>query len=760
MSIFASPYHESAAQHVTGAATYIDDMPLIKGTLFGAFVLSQYAKANIVALNKDIIMQQKGVAGVLSAEDIKGKNECGPILPDEPVLADKQVQYVGQPVLFVLADSEQHARKAAQKANIEYQLLKPVLTAQEAHLKASYVVKPLSLKHGDKVINTLDDDCIIEESFHLGGQEHFYLEGHISTVIPKEGGCFDVYCSTQHPTEMQHLTARALAVDDNQVRVEVRRMGGAFGGKESQSALFCCMSAVAAQKFNRPVKCRLDRDDDMLITGKRHPFSYNTHLHTDHQGKIKNYVLDMLLDCGFSADLSAPVAGRALCHSDNAYFLPQAHIQAFLCRTNKQSNTAFRGFGGPQGSFAIEYSLDSLARHLGQDALDIRRLNFYQGQTQKTPYGQIVDDNVIHELVAELEASSNYRQRRQVIIDYNQQSPIIKKGLALTPVKFGISFNVVHFNQAGALVHVYTDGSVLVNHGGTEMGQGLHTKIAQVVAEALGVGLEKVRVTATDTSKVPNTSATAASTGSDLNAMAALNAALQIKQRLIDFLHERYGFEPATIGFNRGVVSVGDFRQSFKQVVQDAYAHRVQLWSDGFYKTPDVHWNPETFKGSPFYYYAYGAAVSEVAIDTLTGEYALLRADLLHDAGQSINTALDKGQIEGGFIQGVGWLTCEELRWNIKGRLVTHAPSTYKIPAVSDCPDVFKTQLFNNHNKKATIKRSKAVGEPPLLLGFSTFFAIRDAISSVTEHRVNPPLNAPATPEHILDAVQYCLHYG
>ncbi len=748
--------HESAAQHVTGEATFIDDIPQIQGTLFGAFVLSTEAKANIIHIDISDLLAQKGVIDVISKDDIKGKNQCGPIIANEPILADKHVDYIGQPILFVIADTYINARKAALKAKIDYEVLEAALSAVQAHEKKSYVIQPMALSQGDGHVVKNNDDIIIKESFNLGGQEHFYLEGHISTVIPKEAGCFDVYCSTQHPTEMQHLTAQTLGVDDNQIRVEMRRMGGGFGGKESQSALFCCITAVAAQKLNKPIKCRLDRDDDMMITGKRHPFSYKTQLHSDAQGKIKSYALEMLLDCGFSADLSAPVAGRALCHSDNAYFLPNAQLNAFLCKTNKQSNTAFRGFGGPQGSFAIEYSLDSLARELGKDALDVRKHNFYQGQEQKTPYDQTVDDNVINELVSELERSSDYRQRRIDINEFNQNSPIIKKGLALTPVKFGISFNVVHFNQAGALVHVYTDGSVLVNHGGTEMGQGLHTKIAQVVAEELGINLKHVRATATDTSKVPNTSATAASTGSDLNGMAALDAASQIKQRLIKFLNEHYGFAQSDIAFKSGFVTAGDFKQRFKQVVQDAYAHRVQLWSDGFYKTPDVHWNPKTFKGSPFYYYAYGAAVSEVGIDTLTGESSLLRADLLHDAGQSINPAIDKGQVEGAFIQGVGWLTTEELKWNIKGSLVTHAPSTYKIPAVNDCPKIFHTTLFKNKNKKPTIKRSKAVGEPPLLLGFSTFFAIRDAISSVSEHRVNPPLNAPATAEEILTAVNYC----
>lgn len=746
--------HESAHLHVTGEARFIDDHPSVEGTLYAAFVLSEQAHASITAIDLSAIQNLADVVAVIDAKDIKGRNSCGPILADNPILVEDEVSYIGQPILMVVATSYLGARKAAKKVTVEYSNLETVLTAKQAHHQQSYVMPPTFLKHGDS--KQSQTDVHIKQSFSIGGQEHFYLEGQIATVIPKEDDCFDIFCSTQHPTEMQKLVAKTLQCADNQIRVEMRRMGGGFGGKESQSALFCCAAAVAAQKLKCPIKCRLDRDDDMLITGKRHPFDYSAALFADNSGKIQNYQLEMLLDCGFSADLSPPVAARALCHSDNAYYLPAADLSVYLCKTNKQSNTAFRGFGGPQGAFAIEYMLDTLARTLRLDALGVRKNNFYQGNQQKTPYGQTVDDNVLNELVSELEQSSHYRQRREQINRFNQQSTIIKKGLALTPVKFGISFNVVHFNQAAALVHVYTDGSVLVNHGGTEMGQGLHTKVAQIVAETLGLSMQKVRVTATDTSKVANTSATAASTGSDLNSMAALDAAMQIKQRLTTFLCEKHGLENTQIEFADGQVMAGASQYSFKQVVQLAYQNRVQLWSDGFYKTPDLNWDPKKFKGSPFYYYAYGASVSEVAIDTLTGESKLLRADLLHEAGQSINPAIDVGQIEGAFIQGVGWLTQEQLFWNDKGQLLTHAPSTYKIPAVSDCPEEFHVKLFDKKNLKPTIKGSKAVGEPPLLLGFSTFFAIRDAISSVCQHKVNPPLNAPATAEEILKTIQFC----
>jgi xanthine dehydrogenase large subunit len=549
--------------------------------------------------------------------------------------------------------------------------------------------------------------------------------------------------------------AHALGLHAHDVQVECRRMGGGFGGKESQSAIFACIASVAAQRLQRPVKLRPDRDDDFMITGRRHCFVHQFEVGHDDEGRLLAADVEMISRAGFSADLSAPVMARALCHFDNAYWLPAVDINGYCARTNTQSNTAFRGFGGPQGAMAVEVILDSVARRLGKDALDVRLANLY-GTTERntTPYGQVVEDNVLHELIAELEATSQYRQRRASIQAFNAGSPVLKKGLALTPLKFGISFNVVHLNQAGALVHVYTDGSILVNHGGTEMGQGLNTKVAQMVAHTLGVSLDQVRVTATDTSKVVNTSATAASTGSDLNGKAAADAAQQIRRRLVTHLSTQHGVEPDDIRFADGLVHVGDQTLSFADVVMSAYMARVQLWSDGFYATPKLSWDRDRMQGRPFYYYAYGAAVSEVLVDTLTGEWKLLQADVLHDVGQSINPALDIGQVEGAFIQGMGWLTSEELVWHPQtGKLLTHAPSTYKIPTASDCPAHFNVRLFKNQNVEDTIYRSKAVGEPPLLLPFSVFFAIRDAISAVGQHRVDPPLRAPATPEAILDAV-------
>jgi len=698
-----------------------------------------------------------GVVDVLTAADIPGVNDCGAIVHDDPILADGTVMYLGQPMFAVLSDDRDAARRAAARAKdfVRIEPLPALLTPDEAHAAQQYVVPPMRLTRGDVPTALSQAPHRLQGRFDLGGQEQFYLEGQISYAIPQERGGIWLHCSTQHPSEMQHAVAHALGLHAHDVQVECRRMGGGFGGKESQSAIFACIASVAAQRLQRPVKLRPDRDDDFMITGRRHCFVHQFEVGHDDEGRLLAADVEMISRAGFSADLSAPVMARALCHFDNAYWLPAVDINGYCARTNTQSNTAFRGFGGPQGAMAVEVIMDSVARRLGKDALDVRLANLY-GTTERntTPYGQVVEDNVLHELIAELEATSQYRQRRASIQAFNADSPVLKKGLALTPLKFGISFNVVHLNQAGALVHVYTDGSILVNHGGTEMGQGLNTKVAQMVAHTLGVSLDQVRVTATDTSKVVNTSATAASTGSDLNGKAAADAAQQIRRRLVAHLSTQHGVEPDDIRFADGLVHVGDQTLTFQQVVMSAYMARVQLWSDGFYATPKLSWDRDRMQGRPFYYYAYGAAVSEVLVDTLTGEWKLLQADVLHDVGQSINPALDIGQVEGAFIQGMGWLTSEELVWHPQtGKLLTHAPSTYKIPTASDCPAHFNVRLFKNQNVEDTIYRSKAVGEPPLLLPFSVFFAIRDAISAVGQHREDPPLRAPATPEAILDAV-------
>jgi xanthine dehydrogenase large subunit len=753
--------HESAHLHVAGEATYIDDIPELAGTLHCALGLSPVANGKLTATAIDTIRAMPGVVAVLSATDIPGPNDCGSIVHDDPILCDGEIRYLGQPVFAVIAETRDAARRAAAKAKdvLTIEAQPPVITPQDAHAKGQYVLPPMHLvrstNEGGAQAAIAKAPHRLKATLDVGGQEQFYLEGQISYACPVESDGMHVYCSTQHPSEMQHLVAHALKLHANQVQVECRRMGGGFGGKESQSAIFACVAAVAAAKLKRPVKLRLDRDDDFLITGRRHCFWYEYEVGYDDEGKLLGAEITMVSRAGHSADLSGPVMTRALCHFDNAYWLPDVAMHGFSGKTNTQSNTAFRGFGGPQGAIAIENILDTIARKLGRDAMDVRRVNYYGKDTNNvTPYGQVVTDNIVHELTAELEASSDYVARREAIAQFNTTSPVLKRGIALAPLKFGISFNVKHFNQAGALVHVYNDGSILVNHGGTEMGQGLNTKVAQVVAHELGVSFESVRVTATDTQKVANTSATAASTGADLNGKAAQDAARQIRERLAACIASHHGGKAEDVRFANDKVAVNGKTLPFSAVVAQGYLDRVQLWSDGFYATPCLSWDKEKMFGRPFYYFAYGAAVSEVVVDTLTGEWKLLRADILHDAGKSLNPAVDIGQIEGAFIQGMGWLTMEELVWHpTSGKLTTHAPSTYKIPTANDCPPVFNVKLYEGQNLEDSIHRSKAVGEPPLLLPFSVFFAIRDAVSAVGDHKVDPPLSAPATSEAILRAI-------
>jgi xanthine dehydrogenase large subunit len=778
--------HESAHLHVAGAAAYIDDLPELAGTLHCALGLSPVAHGTLRGIDLDALRALPGVVDVLSAQDIPGTNDCGPIVHDDPVLADGTVHYLGQPVFAVIATTRELARRAASRARdvLRIEALPAVLTPREAHERGQHLGAPMVLARESAPGGTRR---AIEAAPHrrrgrfvLGGQEQFYLEGQICVAVPLEDGAMRVHSSTQHPSEMQHVVAHALGVAAHKVLVECRRMGGGFGGKESQSALFCAVAAVAARRLARPVKLRVDRDDDFMITGRRHGFEFDYEAGHDEAGRILGAEVLMICNAGFSTDLSPAVLTRAICHFDNAYWLPEVSIRGVLARTNTQSNTAFRGFGGPQGALAIEVIVDEIARALGLDPLEVRRVNYYAEKPgagrDVTPYRQPVTDNVIHALTDELERTSDYRARRAATAAFNATSPVLKKGLALTPVKFGISFNVSHFNQAGALVHVYTDGSVLVNHGGTEMGQGLNTKVAQVVAHELGLPLQCVRCTATDTSKVANTSATAASTGSDLNGKAAQAAARAVRERLAAFWIGRLESSAAAPGgagaavtqggtagekpqagnvvFADGWLRCGAHAARFDDVVAQAYLARVQLWSDGFYATPGLHWDRATLTGHPFYYFAYGAAVSEVLVDTLTGETRLLRADLLHDVGRSLNPALDIGQVEGAYVQGLGWLTSEELVWHPKtGALLTHAPSTYKIPTANDVPADLRTALFDTACTVDSIHRSKAVGEPPLLLAFSAFLAIRDAVSAAGGHRMDPPLSAPATPEAVLRAL-------
>ena len=756
-AVGAARPHESAHLHVAGEAPYVDDLPEVAGTLHAALGLSPVARGRLASVALERLRAEPGVVAVLGAADVPGPNDCGPILHDDPILADGDVRYVGQPVFAVIGATRDAARRAAAKAPevLAIEPLPPVLSALEAHQRGEYVLPPMHLVRGDARAAIDAAPHRLAGTLAIGGQEQFYLEGQASYALPLEDRGLRVHCSTQHPSEMQHLVAKALGLSSHHVQVECRRMGGGFGGKESQSALFACVAALAAQRLQRPVKLRVDRDDDFLVTGRRHPFHHAYEAGFDDAGRVLGLELTLVSNAGHSADLSGPVMTRALCHVDNAYWLPDVALHGFSARTNTQSNTAFRGFGGPQGALAIEAILDEVARALGRDALDVRRANLY-GTTARnvTPYGQALEDNVLHELMAELERRSDYRARRTAVDAFNASSPVLKRGLALTPVKFGIAYTATQMNQGGALVHVYTDGSVLVNHGGTEMGQGLHTKVAQVVAHELGVPMARVRVSATDTHKVVNTSATAASSGSDLNGKAAQDAARQIRERLAAFAARRFGGAADDVRFEHGTVHANGQAIPFDGLVHHAYEDRVQLWSDGFYATPGLHWDPQAMRGRPFYYFAYGAAVSEVAVDTLTGENRVLRVELLHDVGRSLNPAIDIGQIEGAFVQGMGWMTTEELVWHPQsGLLMTHAPSTYKIPTANDCPPAFDVRLFDNANAADSIHRSKAVGEPPLLLAFSVFFAIRDAVSAAGGHRVQPPLGVPATAEAVLAAI-------
>lgn len=756
-----SKTHESAALHVSGEATYTDDIAEAQGTLHAALGLSPLAHGKLLGIDVELLKKQPGVVAVYTAADFPGENNCGPLVHDDPILAADELRYVGQPVFAVIATDRELARRAAALAKqaIRADPLPAILTARAAHAAGQYVLPPMHLTRGEPQAELAKAPHRLAGEWAVGGQEQFYLEGQISYALPQENRGLLVHCSTQHPSEMQQLIAHAMGWHAHQVQVQCRRMGGGFGGKESQSALFACVAALAASKLRRPVKLRLDRDDDFLITGRRHGFDYRWDVGFDADGHILAAEIDLISNCGHSADLSAPVMARALCHFDNAYWLPHVAMHGFCAKTNTQSNTAFRGFGGPQGALAIEMILDGVARKLGLDPLVVRQRNFYKsdGSGQDlTPYGQKVEDNILAPLTDRLIETSGYHARRTEIAAFNAQSPVLKRGLALTPVKFGISFNVVHLNQAGALVHVYTDGSILVNHGGTEMGQGLNTKVAQVVAQELGVSLAHVRASATDTQKVANTSATAASTGTDLNGKAAQDAARKIRERLAALAGRLFGCDAADVRFGGDRVAAPAGRSlAFAELVAKAYLERVQLWSDGFYATPGLHWDRAKLQGKPFFYYAYGAAVAEVLVDTLTGESRVVRADVLHDVGQSLNPAIDIGQVEGAFVQGMGWLTMEELVWHPQsGVLSTHAPSTYKIPTANDSPVDFRVALFDQPNRSDSIHRSKAVGEPPLLLPFSVLLAIKDAVAATGGERCDPPLRAPATAEAVLDAVE------
>jgi xanthine dehydrogenase large subunit len=771
MSMGKALPHDSGPLHVTGAARYVDDIPLPAGALHLAFGLSSCAHGEIAGVDVSAVRALAGVVAVYTADDLDPMPDCSPSAHDEPLLAVGVVHYVGQPMFLVVADSHLTARQAARLGKVTYRELPAILTVDAAlAANARFEQGPVIWAKGDAGAAIAKAAHVIAGQMEVGGQEHFYLEGQVAAAIPQEDGML-IHSSTQHPTEVQHKVAHALHLPMSAVRVEVRRMGGGFGGKESQGNALAIACAIAARDLGRPCRMRYDRDDDMVITGKRHDLRIIYRAGVDAEGRIQGLEFTHLMRCGWSQDLSLPVADRAMLHADNCYHLPAVRIESHRLRTNTQSATAFRGFGGPQGMLGIERVMDHVAHDLALDPLAVRKANFYRGMTtagasggdisgqkmaevQTTPYHMPVEDFVGHDLVAALERSSDFQARRAAIADWNKGSPILKRGIALTPVKFGISFTLTWLNQAGALVHVYQDGSVHLNHGGTEMGQGLFQKVAQVVAGVFGIGAGLVKITATDTGKVPNTSATAASSGSDLNGMAAKAAAETIRGRMADFLGEKHQVKPDAVRFDGGMVRVAGEVYDFARVAMWAYQARISLSSTGYYATPKIIWDRMRGTGRPFYYFAYGAAVTEVVIDTLTGENRILRADILHDTGTSLNPALDIGQIEGAYVQGAGWLTTEELVWDDKGRLATHAPSTYKIPACSDRPAVFNVALWNQPNREDAVGKSKAVGEPPLMLGISVLMALSDAVAACGDGSVYPALDAPATAERVLWAVE------
>ncbi len=755
--------HESARLHVTGEAQFTDDIPELRGTLYAALVTSPVAHGELIGegIDRAALLAEHGVVAVFTAKDIPGENNCGPIIHDDPFLAAGKVEFVGQAVAVVVAREMLYAREAAKKARVQVKELPALITIEQALEAGSFVIPSKTVTRGDAAAAIAAAPRKLSGRTRTGQQEQFYLEGHITYAVPREDDQLTLYVSSQHPEGNQREAAAALNLSTKDVEVICRRMGGGFGGKEGNASIFSQSAALAAFKLKRPVKLRVNRDDDMTITGKRHDFRIDYEVGFDDTGRILGLDVTLASRCGYSVDYSGPVNDRAVLHIDNCYHVPALKVTSHRCKTHTQSSTAFRGFGGPQGMFGVETVIDAIARELGLDALDVRRRNLYADPALSgdpgsltTHYGQTIEDFVADRIIDELQEESGYRARRAAVNAFNAKSRSRKRGLALTPLKFGISFTATMLNQGGALVNVFNDGSISVNHGGTEMGQGLNTKMAQVAADGLGVPVSWVRVTATDTQKVPNASATAASSGADINGAAINNACDQLRARLAPVAAARLGCAPEDVVFGGGEARGGGQSIGWKDLVKQAWLDRVGLSVAGFYRTPEIGYDNVNLQGRAFYYYCYGAAVSEVEIDTLTGEWWLQRVDILHDVGQSINPALDRGQVEGAYIQGMGWLTMEECIWDAKGKLLTHGPSTYKIPVASDVPADFNVRLFDNRNIKPTPNRSKATGEPPLMLSLSAFFALKDAVSAVGGHRVAVALDAPATPERILLACE------
>ena len=759
MSAAASLPHDAARQHVSGSARYIDDIPTSQGTLHLAFGLSSCAAGQLKSVDLDAVRAGPGVHLVLEAKDLPHANDVSPSAHDEPLLADGRVHYAGQPIFLVVADSHHLARRAARLAKIEIAAEPAILTIDQALAAESrFEDGPRIYTKGNAAGAMHDAAHWLQGQINLGGQEHFYLEGQAALALAGDHGDMVIHSSTQHPTEIQHKVAEALNIAQHAVRVEVRRMGGGFGGKESQGNALAVACALAASFTGRPCKMRYDRDDDFIITGKRHDCRIEYHVGFDDSGRVQAIEFTHYFRCGWALDLSLPVADRAMLHADNAYDLPHVTITSHRLKTNTQSATAFRGFGGPQGMVGIERVMDHIAHSLVCDPAEVRRRNYYPEMTCEpaarpsiTPYKMEVTDFILGDMTDSLLQRCDYHARKAEVAQWNAQNTLLKRGIAFSPVKFGISFTLTHLNQAGALVQIYTDGSVLINHGGTEMGQGLFQKLTQVAASSLGAQQAVIRASATDTSKVPNTSATAASSGADLNGMAVQAACETLIGRLKDHLAEQYGVNAKEISFAEGQVTAPGLSLTWQEMIASAYEARISLSATGFYKTPDIAWDRIKGAGRPFLYFAYGVAVTEVVIDTLTGENRILRCDILHDCGASLNPALDIGQIEGGFVQGAGWLTTEELVWDAAGHLKTHAPSTYKIPACSDRPEVFNVDLWPGQNTQKTVYRSKAVGEPPFMHGISAFLALSNAVAACGPQY--PDLQAPATSEEVFNAI-------
>jgi xanthine dehydrogenase large subunit len=750
--------HESAVRQVSGTANYIDDISVAANIKYAAVGVSDCCSGIIESIDLSDVSKSDGVVDVITVKDVPGHTDIGPVFKGDPLLADVQIKFHCQPIFAVLANTQQQARVAAKKARIKVSETPAILSVEDAKAQESFVRPSHTMHVGEPKLSI--DSAQYRENGHvsIGGQEHLYLEGQVAMVVPDEEDRLLVYSSSQHPSEVQKLVAEVLDIKLNRVTVDMRRMGGGFGGKETQAAQWACIAAIFAQRQKCAVKIRLSRQQDMQVTGKRHPFENTYSVGFDENGLISAAQIDINANCGHSPDLSDAIVDRAMFHADNAYYLKNCEIHGHRLKTHQVSHTAFRGFGGPQGMIVAEAMIDKVARATGQDPLSIRMLNLYGAKNghkhnTTTPYGMEIEHNLLPEIMTQLAKSSDYWSRRDAIKAFNANSPVIKKGLALTPVKFGISFTAKHLNQAGALVHIYTDGSIQANHGGTEMGQGLHTKISQIVAREFGVSVNEVEITSTRTDKVPNTSPTAASSGTDLNGKAAQNACIAIKQRLLKFYAEQVGESTREAYLENNHIHCGQHSLPWADLIQQAYMARISLSANGFYKTPKLDYDRDTAKGRPFFYFAYGAAASEVIVDTLTGENKVTRVDILHDVGNSINPAIDIGQIEGGFIQGMGWLTTEDLVWDGKGRLSSNNLATYKIPSIGDTPEVFNVELFDRANAEDSIYHSKAVGEPPFMLSISVWCAIKDAISSLDDYQSDPDLSTPATPERIMGAI-------